>query len=358
MTPLARLLRDRIKRDGPISVQEYMRVALGHATHGYYMTRNPFGRSGDFVTAPEVSQIFGEMIGLWCVDVWQRAGAPAPLRLIELGPGRGTLMADALRAARAVPAFLRAVDVHLVETSPLLVGVQRRALGDIPATWHEDFANVPSGPAVILANEFFDALPVCQFVRTSEGWAERCVAVVGDADGFAFVDVDMADGDALPEDAVAGSVHERCPAAEYLVGQIAERLCGAGGALLLIDYGDFPARAGATLQAVRGHERVDPLESPGESDLTAHIDFEVLAAAARRNGAIVRGPVMQRDFLRHLGAEARAVALCRGLGVRRRRQIVGGLQRLIDPAQMGALFKVMCVTHPAWPAPDGIRQCF
>lgn len=352
-----RLLRDRIKRDGPIPVDEYMRLALGHPAHGYYMTRNPFGRSGDFVTAPDVSQIFGELVGLWCVDMWQRAGAPNQLRLIELGPGRGTLMADALRAAHSVPA-LEAIDVHMVETSPLLAGVQREALGGAPATWHENLADVPTGPAVILANEFFDALPVRQLVRTTEGWAERCVAVAPDEDRFAYVEVSVSDVGLLPASAEMGLVYELCPTADELIGQIAERLCGSGGALLVIDYGDISTREGATLQAVRGHRRADPLELPGEIDMTAHVDFGALAGAARRCGAVVRGPVTQRDFLRRLGAEARAAALCGGSDEGKRRQILAGLQRLIDPAQMGALFKVMCVTHPAWPAPDGMQQCF
>ncbi len=331
-----------------------MRQALSHPAHGYYATRDPLGRAGDFVTAPEVSQIFGEMLGLWCADMWQRAGSPELLRLVELGPGRGTLIADALRATRVVPGFGEAACVHLVETSPVLVGRQRDTLGDVNANWHESLDDVPEGSALVLANEFFDALPIQQFVRTADGWGERRVTVADDG-GLAFVcDAGPVPAD-LPAECSVGAICERGPAAVAVMTQIAQRLCRNGGAALMVDYGYFSSGFGETLQAVRGHASADPLASPGEADLTAHVDFAALADAARRQGAAVFGPVAQGDFLRRVGAEARAAALCRGPASADRTAIVAGLQRLMDPAQMGSLFKVMCFAHPAWPVPDGVQ---
>ncbi len=355
MTPLARLLRERIAQDGPITVDTFMREALTHPQFGYYMTRNPLGRAGDFVTAPEVSQIFGEMIGLWCADLWPRAGAPRPVNLVELGPGRGTLMADALRAGAAVPGFGDAVQVHLVEASPVLREYQARMLGAHRPTWHGDVDDLPDGPSIVVANEFFDALPVRQFVRQADAWAERCVGLDPDSGGLAFVTgpvVDLADP---PID--SGDVYERSAVAEAVMQGLVERLRASGGALLMVDYGHVQDGCGETLQAVRAHERVPVLAAPGEADLTAHVSFARLSAAARAFGARVCGPADQGVFLRRLGAEARAAALCRGKDEATRRDLVAGLRRLIDPTQMGTMFKVLAVTHPDWPAPDGLDAC-
>ncbi len=353
MTPLARLLRERIARGGPIPVEEYMSLALGHPEHGYYMRREPFGGAGDFITAPEISQVFGEVLGLWCTDLWLRAGQPRPAQLVELGPGRGTLMVDALRAALAVPGFLDAVRVHLVETSPRLVRQQAAALADREVTWQTDIAAVPDGPCLILANEFFDALPVRQLLRTADGWAERCVNWTAAEESFGFCPGAKLEDPALPTAAAGGTVCERRPAAAALMAPVAQRLSRTGGALLVLDYGYFPAGFGNTLQAVKAHRPIDPLATPGEADLTAHVDFAALADAARHGGARVYGPIPQGDFLRRLGAEARVAALRQNADSAQNRALVAGLQRLVDPAQMGTLFKAMCVADPAWPAPDG-----
>ena len=324
---LAERLRRTIRRDGPIPVSLFMAEANAH----YYATRDPFGAAGDFVTAPEVSQMFGELLGLWCVAVWRAMGRPAPLRLVELGPGRGTLMADALRAARLAPDFLAAADLHLVETSPVLRAAQRRAL---PRARHWDsFAEVPAGPLLLLANEFFDALPIRQFVRVDGHWRERLVGL--DGERFAF----SADGE----------VSEASPAREAAMAEIALRLRAHGGAALIIDYGHARSAPGETLQAVRAHRFQPPLEDPGEADLTAHVDFERLARAAAVEGAAARGPATQGDFLRALGIEARAAALRPSGGA----AVDAALQRLTGADAMGSLFKAMAVTHPALPVPPG-----
>ena len=353
MTPLARLLREEISKSGPITVETFVREALTHPKLGYYMTRNPLGRSGDFVTAPEVSQIFGEMLGLWSVDLWQRAGA-MPLHFVELGPGRGTLMADALRACRAVPGFSEALELHLVEASPVLRQSQARLLGAYRPRWHGRVDELPRGPTIILANEFFDALPVRQFVRQGEAWVERCVGL-GPGGELVFVEGAAVDLPGLPS--TGSGLHERSLVGEALMGDLASRVCRFGGAVLVVDYGHTGDGLGETLQAVEAHKYVPVLQAPGEADLTAHVNFAALADAARRCGAQVHGPARQGDLLRRLGAEARGAALCQGKEDAIRRDVVAGLQRLIDPAQMGAMFKALAVTHPDWPAPDGFEPC-
>jgi NADH dehydrogenase [ubiquinone] 1 alpha subcomplex assembly factor 7 len=354
---LERRIRDEIAAAGPMDVATFIARALGDPEHGYYRTRDPLGSAGDFVTAPEISQMFGELIGLWCAEVWRRLGAPRPVRLIELGPGRGTMMEDALRAvARAAPDFRAAIELHLIESSPALRAVQRARLADAAPTWHDDAAAVPAGPALILANEFLDALPVHQLERTDAGWCARQVAI--DPTGrLAFqVAAEPSPHGALLAQAVAaaplGSIAELSPAARELVGALARRIVGQGGAALLIDYGHTISAPGDSLQAVRGH-RVHPvLEAPGEADLTSHVDFAALAEIAGALAA-VHGPVTQATFLRQLGIVARAETLAHGkppaaaLGVR------AALSRLIEPSQMGTLFKVMAIGAPGDPAPPG-----
>jgi NADH dehydrogenase [ubiquinone] 1 alpha subcomplex assembly factor 7 len=354
---LERRIRDEIAAAGPMDVATFIAHALGDSEHGYYRTRDPLGSAGDFVTAPEISQMFGELIGLWCAEVWTRLGAPRPVRLIELGPGRGTMMADALRAvARAAPDFRAAIELHLVETSPALRAVQRARLADAAPIWHDDAAAVPAGPALILANEFLDALPVHQLERTAAGWCARQVAIAP-AGQLAFqVASEPSPHGALLAPAVAaaplGSVAELSPAARELVGALACRIVGQGGAALLIDYGHTMSAPGDSLQAVRGHRRHPVLEAPGEADLTSHVDFAALADIAGTLAA-VHGPVTQAAFLRQLGIVARAEALARdkpaaaALGVR------AALGRLIEPSQMGTLFKVMAIGAPGDPAPPG-----
>jgi len=351
MTPLQAHLLQRIAAEGPLGLDDYMAAALGHPDHGYYMSGDPLGRTGDFVTAPEVSQMFGELIGLWCAVVWSSMGRPARLNLVELGPGRGTLMADALRALSQVEGVLDALEVHMVETSPSLTLRQQRnlSLAERPVHWHRHFAEVPDGPLVVVANEFLDALPIRQMVRTETGWAERKVG----ADGACLVWVDVPSLAAPGIDAPVGGIVEIAPIRDAAAGEIATRVAQGGGAALLIDYGHVLSAPGDTLQAVRDHKYHDVLTDPGEADLTSHVDFASVARHARAAGAAVHGPVGQGAFLRALGIEARAKVLARGKTPREAGEVHGAMKRLIAPAEMGALFKVLALTAPGLPVPAG-----
>ncbi|PIK74405.1 methyltransferase, partial [Methylobacterium frigidaeris] len=306
-TPLLGELRRLIAVEGPITIERYMALCLGHPVHGYYRTRDPLGAAGDFTTGPEISQIFGELLGLWTAEVWHGLGRPAPVRFIELGPGRGTLMADALRALKAAaPDCLAAADLHLVETSPTLRAAQKRALANAAPTWHDAIDTLPDGPAILIANEFFDALPVRQYQRTERGWCERRVGLNGDALAFGL------SPDPTPEiaaEAAPGAILTLPAVALDLTRQLAGRLAREGGALAAIDYGDLYGGTADTLQAVARHRFADPLEAPGETDLTAQVDFAGLARAAAGAGAVVHGPVTQADFLLALGLAQRAERL-------------------------------------------------
>jgi NADH dehydrogenase [ubiquinone] 1 alpha subcomplex assembly factor 7 len=355
MTPVERRVRDRITRSGPISIAEYMAIALGDPEHGYYQTRDPLGTTGDFITAPEISQVFGELIGLWCVATWRAMGAPDPVRLVELGPGRGTLMADAIRAAQRVPEFLAAAHIHLIETSPALRRCQQDALAALRPSWHETFGEIPEGPCLVIANEFFDALPVEQFVRTSGGWRRRGIGIDDAAGALCFVLTD--DGRTMPppfEDAPLGVPCEVRPVAEILVGDIARRIARDGGAALVIDYGHAARAPGETLQAVRQHKFADVLAHPGLADLTAHVDFVAVAEAARAAGALAHGPVAQGAFLDRLGLGVRMRRLC-DAAPDRADEIRAGCRRLRHPDEMGELFKVLAITRQGSPPPAGFE---
>ena len=337
-----------------------MADALGHPEHGYYMKADPFGAGGDFITAPEISQMFGELVGLWCAEVWRLMGEPAPFRLVELGPGRGTLMADALRAAKVRRGFCRAAQIDLVETSPALRARQQSVLQGWPVSWHDTFAQVPDGPLILVANEFFDALPVHQFERRPEGWRERLVA--HERGRFVLTPsphptpAELLIPAPIRLAAPAGTVAEVSPAAVSIMRAIAERIEADGGAALLIDYGHAEHRAGATLQAVRRHRRHDPFADPGEADLTAHVDFAALADIARHH-ATVHGPVTQAGFLRTLGIELRAAQLSKSATEVHKKAIAAALRRLIDPAEMGTLFKVLAVSDHELATPPGFDTC-
>ena len=325
MTPLERALRERIRSEGPISVEAYMDACNVY----YYATRDPFGASGDFTTAPEVSQMFGEMIGACLADAWKRGGAPTDAIYAELGPGRGTLAADALRVLRS---GRFAGEVHLVETSPVLRQAQREAVPD--ARWHESIEALPARPLLMVANEFLDALPVRQFV----GGIERRVLIA--AGGLAF---DR-----------CGEIVEESPARDDAVAAIATCLAAKGGVALFIDYGHERTGPGDTLQAVRGHRFAPVLNSPGEQDLTAHVDFEAVARSASDAGAAVTRVVTQGDWLMGLGIEARAQALQRA-NPERAIEIDRALHRLTAGDQMGSLFKLIALHSPDWPAPAGFE---
>ena len=329
---------------------------MARAVAAYYAAHDPFGRAGDFTTAPEVSQAFGECLGLWAAVTWDAMGRPDPVLLAELGPGRGTLMADALRAAADVAApFRAALRVHLVEASPRLRDAQRARLGEAVSAWHDDLAQVPPGPAIVLANEFFDALPIRQFVRRGAGWAERYVS-----DG-AFVERPAGDdAPPLPAEAPEGAVQEVSEAGRALAAALGARLAQQGGAALALDYGPAAGGFGDSLQALRGHEPADPLAEPGTADVTAHVDFAALAAAARGAGAAVHGPLPQGLFLQRLGLMSRAAILARaaqmaGKGRDQAGLILSGAERLVAPERMGRLFKALCLCDPALPPPTGFE---
>jgi NADH dehydrogenase [ubiquinone] 1 alpha subcomplex assembly factor 7 len=349
VSALHEALRQVIAAEGPISVERYMSLCLTHPAHGYYMTRDPFGAAGDFTTAPEISQMFGELIGLWAAELWRLMGAPSPVRLIELGPGRGTLMADLLRAVRIVPGFSDAVTVHLIETSPILRGRQQDKLSGsrMPIAWHEHFTDAPGGPAIVIANEFFDALPIAQFVRTERGWCERLIGLNPDGE-LAFGLAPEPDA-ALPVRGRIGEIFEWPALARKLTAAMTRALIKHGGAALIIDYGYCGPAFGDTLQAVKGHVFADPLAEPGEADLTSHVDFTTLGEVARDGGAAVHGPVAQGDFLRALGIETRAETLRARASPAQAEDIAGALQRLIGAGRgdMGTLFKALALTHPA-----------
>lgn len=367
MPDLTDHLRSRIRVEGPLTVAQFMEECLGHPRHGYYMTRDPLGVAGDFTTAPEISQMFGELLGLWTAVVWQSMGSPPTLHLVELGPGRGTLMADALRAGAKAPGFVEAVSMHLVETSPVLRARQKETLAaahpGLEPQWWNDLSQVPPGPMVVLANEFFDALPVRQFMRTADGWCERLVALNTETDSLCFEQSPPRPAvDAIPPALAsmpAGSLVEVCPAGLRRAHTLARRLAAspedAPGAALIIDYGHPTSAAGDTLQALRGHQYQHPLSEPGKADLTAHVDFQQLSEACAEAGAAVHGLREQGAFLKSLGIEARAAALAETASDEQRQEIGAAFDRLTGDEQMGKLFKVMAVTSPGLSVPPGFE---
>ena len=353
MTPLGEDIARLIAHEGPIGIDRYMALCLGHPHHGYYMTRDPFGAEGDFITAPEISQMFGELIGLWAVAVWQQMGMPANIRLIEMGPGRGTLMMDALRAARGMPEFRKAASVHLVETSPFLRKIQQDTLksSSFEPVWHEIIDTALDGPVIVIANELLDALPVRQFVKTPEGWREKLVGLGQDgalAFGLSGAAQALATGNAALDAIPDGTVLEAAGAAHELARTLSRHIASSGGAALFIDYGASASGFGDTLQAMKHHGFVDPLATPGEADLTVHVDFSRLAIAARSWGAVTHGPVKQGDFLETLGLSHRVATLKARATPDQKRGIDAAARRLTDPDTrgMGSLFKVLAISSP------------
>ncbi|MEI6558755.1 MAG: SAM-dependent methyltransferase [Rhodospirillaceae bacterium] len=362
MTALLRHLARRIRLEGPLTVADFMAEALGNPRHGYYITADRFGAAGDFITAPEISQMFGELIGLWCADCWDRLGRPAEVTLVELGPGRGTLMADALRAMSGVlPAFADAVRLHLVETSPLLRRRQDEALARWTPVWHDSLSEIAEGPPLLLvANEFFDALPVRQFQLTPEGWAERMIDLAPDGLSLRFV---LGSPGGLTTLIIpprlragglaVGTVIDLAPAGQAVARELGRRLAAGGGAALIVDYGHTAPVPTDTLQALRRHRPVPVLADPGEADLTTHVDFTALAEAARGAGARAFVPVTQAALLRALGIDTRAATLRRAAGPDQAREIDAALERLTAGGAMGRLFKALALTGPDGPVPAG-----
>ena len=346
MTALGDLLVARIARTGPISLADYMADCLMHPEHGYYATRDPFGQSGDFITAPEISQMFGELIGLSLAQSWIDQGSPDAITVAELGPGRGTLMADVLRATKAVPGFHGALTVHFIEASPVLRKSQATAVPD--AIWHDGVDTLPDQPLFLIANEFFDALPIRQFVREGDGWREKMVGVTDQALSFGL---SSAAHLGLLEHRLAdtgeGDLVELCTALPAIMQAIGTKIDAHGGAALVIDYGDWQSQ-GDTLQALKAHDHVDPLSTPGANDLTAHVDF----AAIAHNAAPAKFTRLttQGVFLERLGITARAQTLAQSLTGTARQAHVLAHRRLTHPAEMGDLFKVMGI-YPATATP-------
>lgn len=353
MTPLDGLIREIIALEGPLSIETFMTLALYHPIHGYYRSKDPIGRGGDFITAPEISQMFGELIGVFAAEVWLMMGSPAPFRLIELGPGRGTLMSDALRTLRQLPHLHASLEVHLVEVNAGLREVQKKSLerSGAACVWHEAWEDLPAGPAVILANEFFDCLPVKHYVAQADGWHERLIGLGGSSGDLTF---GLSPG-ALPGEGALwldegqrqtkpGSILEIGFAGMALMKNLAARVAREGGALLVIDYGYQSQISGETLQAVKNHEFADPLRDIGEADLTALVDFKRLAQAAQESGALTYGPVSQGSWLKAMGIAERAEVLKRAANPRQAGEIDAALTRLTAPNAMGDLFKVLAVT--------------
>lgn len=353
MSGLRDILIARIRADGPMTLASYMAECLMHPEHGYYATRDPLGAAGDFTTAPEISQMFGELLGLSLAQAWMDQGAPEAFTLAECGPGRGTLMADALRATRAVPGFHAALRLHLVEASPALRAVQRDRLGREDITWHDHVDALPDAPLFLLANEFFDALPIRQVQREGAMWRERCVGVQGDALALGLsAPKPVAALEHRLEDTRDGDIVELCTGAQAMAGAIGARIARHGGAALIVDYGDWRS-LGDTFQAVAGHEPADPLADPGGADLTAHVDFEALARAAAPAAHSRLTP--QGVFLERLGITARAQALAQRLEGAALEAHVAAHRRLTHPAEMGTVFKVLGLFPETAAPPPGLE---
>ncbi|WP_028467169.1 class I SAM-dependent methyltransferase [Nisaea denitrificans] len=349
-SPLSTHLKALIEADGPLTVARYMREALLHPEHGYYTTREPFGIAGDFITAPEISQVFGELIGLWCAAVWQQTGSPSEITLVEFGPGRGTLMADALRAARIVPGFRDAIEVHLVEASPRLRALQRETLSGIEVSWHDTAETLPSHPSLILGNEFFDALPIRQLIHRDGMWRERCIAWDNESDALGWSDmpapvqlIRLVPSSLAPGE---GDIFEICEDGRTVAEQIARHIAICGGAGLFLDYGHGESAFGDTFQALRSHQYAEELDRPGTADLTAHVDFNALLDSAASSGCTCFGTVTQGQFLSALGIEARVEALVGKASPAQVATIRSGARRLIEPTEMGTLFKAVAIAAP------------
>jgi NADH dehydrogenase [ubiquinone] 1 alpha subcomplex assembly factor 7 len=350
---LAKKLAARIDRDGPLSIEDFMAVCLLDPEHGYYTTRDPFGAPGDFITAPEVSQMFGELIGLWLWSVWQAAGTPENTYLVELGPGRGTLMADALRAIEGATREKDPFSLHLVEASPTLRQHQRRTLGERPVTWHDDLETLPvDGPVLFVANEFFDALPIRQYVSTPQGWRERLVTC---HDGTFEAALDSEPSAIELPQAPTGRVGEAAPVRLSVMAAMANRITRQGGAALIIDFTDKTLPVVDTFQAVRAHQFANRFQDPGNADLASAVDFPALAKAAGKNGVAAHGPVSQGNLLTALGIEARCKALKQKATPEQAEALDAAMNRLVSPMGMGEDFVALALLPVGQPAPAGFE---
>ena len=357
MANLQEIIKEEIVNSGPMAISRYMELALSHPEFGYYMKQDPFGEDGDFTTAPEISQMFGELIGIWSAVVWQGMGGPENINLVELGPGRGTLMADCTRAAGALEEFDDAIRITLVETSPVLRDMQKKTLlatMRMPA-WRDSFDDVTDGPLIVLANEFFDALPIDQYEKSNTGWHVRAIGWDEDEEILKYVLGEKLDDEStIPPDlknAPMGAIFERSPIGEKIIRSISERILKFGGAALIIDYGHIERGIGDTLQAVKDHAYFDILAEPGNADITTHVDFAALASIAEGMGLNVMGPVPQGAFLARLGLRQRADRLILSASEEQVAEIEAAYARLVEAEQMGTLFKVMCIASPGLGVP-------
>lgn len=361
MNEVERFIKAQIRANGPMSVEQFFLIAASGHPQSYYARQEPFGPEGDFITAPEISQVFGECIGSWCVDTWEKMGAPASFRLVELGPGNGTLMSDILRTARIRPGFLAGVEVELVEASPRLRDVQKVRLGGMArVTWHASAEMLAPGlPAIIVCNEFFDALPARQFVKLNGRWRERMVGLDAN-ERLVFALDEEADFSPLVPAAIAGaadgSVHEISAAAMRVAGLVGELLRSSSGALLAIDYGHEGPATGDTLQALKAHAPCPVLAAPGSADITFHVDFDALARCLRASGATVWPVRGQGVFLLEMGAGARTEILSRRATPAQAQALGNALARLTSPEAMGTLFKVLSASFPPSLVPAGFSR--
>ncbi|GHB30482.1 TetR family transcriptional regulator [Pseudovibrio japonicus] len=347
-TPLQEKIKKRIVDHGPMSVAEYMSMCLSDPEHGYYMRQQPFGTKGDFTTAPEISQLFGELIGAWFVHQYLSQDLKGPVHLVEMGPGRGTLMKDILRVVSLRPQMLANLQIHLAETSPSLRKAQRKLLKAYTIKWHDTLETIPEGPTLLVANELFDTLPIHQYQLTEQGWRERCVGLDNEDNltfGIGAGTLSPADVAKANLQAKMGDTLELSPASNAIAKQIGQRIRKNGGAALLIDYGYAKTATGDTFQALKKHEYVSTLDHCGEADLTAHVNFQALANAALTEGAKPHGPIGQGQFLLGLGLLERAGQLGAGKSTLDQDQIRKDVERLAADDQMGALFKVLCITN-------------
>ncbi len=342
-SPLELYLRKQIQKDGPLPLGAFIEMALCHPQHGYYMTRDPFGVAGDFTTAPEISQVFGELIGAWIVDIWQKMGEPEKFNVIECGPGRGTLMSDILRVVGKIPGFLDSASITLVETSPVLKDSQRKILESYDIKWSADIESLNiTNPAIIIGNEFLDALPIEHLKKEDEGWKQKFVGIKDGEFVFCWESLQPDLKDHLPKLTVSNQVYEVSPARHRYITQCAELLNQNTGVGLFIDYGHIKTHFGDTLQAVKNHSFTDILSDIGDCDLTSHVDFESLSESVKRVGCVVHKITTQSYFLESLGVEQRLEALKR---VGASPQLNEGVARLVDADKMGDLFKVFCFHH-------------
>jgi NADH dehydrogenase [ubiquinone] 1 alpha subcomplex assembly factor 7 len=346
-------LAELIHHQGSISVAQFMDLALYHQDFGYYRHQQPIGRAGDFITAPEVSQVFGELIGLWCIDLWQKMGQPAPIHLIELGPGRGTLMRDLLNAAKVMPAFLSNLNIHLVEVSESLKAIQQKTLVNSGVTWHQTLETVPQGSSIFIANEFFDALPIQQLIFTANQWQERGIDITPAGD---FIWTTVPASIKVPLEAGRqGEIREYCPLAQTILRQIAKRFSQNKGAALIIDYGYTQPILGNTLQAMHRHAYHDILKDMGKVDLTAQVDFANLCKVLQEEGSYVCGPILQGDFLVNLGIELRTEHLCQKATPEQAMLLKSGTARLVSKSHMGH-FRVLAATSSQDLCPAGFEE--